>query len=100
MRFNFLRPKTRTAPKAAASTGGRVVYAVGDIHGRLDLLDALLETITADAASLGGQERPVLVFVGDYIDRGPASKAVIDRLIGLRAESERGVGFELRALMG
>jgi serine/threonine protein phosphatase 1 len=100
MRFNFLRPKTRAASKVAASTGGRVVYAVGDIHGRLDLLDALLETITADAASLGRQERPVLVFVGDYIDRGPASKAVIDRLIGLKAESERGVGFELRALMG
>jgi Calcineurin-like phosphoesterase len=58
---------------------GQCVYAIGDIHGRLDLLDALLERIWADAPKDGN----TLVFVGDYIDRGPASKDVVERLIGL-----------------
>lgn len=100
MRFDFLRPKPRAAAKTAASTGGRLVYAVGDIHGRLDLLDALLDIIAADVAALAPRERPVLVFVGDYIDRGPASKTVIDRLIRLKQVSDGGFGFEVRALMG
>lgn len=100
MRFNFLRSKPRAAEKVSASTGGRLVYAVGDIHGRLDLLDALLETIADDVAALSPPIRPVLVFVGDYIDRGLASKAVIHRLIALKQASDGGSGFEVRTLMG
>jgi len=53
---------------------------IGDIHGRADLLSPLLERIDADL-----QERPVPypveIFLGDYIDRGPNSREVIDRLI-------------------
>jgi serine/threonine protein phosphatase 1 len=56
------------------------IYAVGDIHGRLDLLDALLVRIRADIA-LHPTVRPVYVFLGDYVDRGPSSRETIDRLI-------------------
>ena len=60
-------------------TGTRI-YAVGDIHGRLDLLDRLLSQIEADIASRP-ISKPLCVFLGDYIDRGPSSRATIDRLI-------------------
>jgi serine/threonine protein phosphatase 1 len=56
------------------------IYAVGDIHGRLDLLNELLARIDADIA-LRPAERPVYVFLGDYIDRGSSSRETIDRLI-------------------
>lgn len=98
MRFNFFRPKAKTA--TAASTGGRLVYAVGDIHGHLDLLDAMLRIIAEDAAAQPLTGRPAIVFVGDYIDRGPASAGVIDRLIGLKAVSDAQTGVEARFLMG
>ncbi len=58
---------------------GDRVYAVGDIHGRLDLLDPLLSSIASDIAAHPG-EQAELIFLGDFIDRGPESKAVIDRL--------------------
>ncbi len=60
---------------------GRRVYAVGDIHGRDDLLARLHALIAEDAAS-GGAARNSLVYLGDYIDRGPASRQVIERLAG------------------
>ncbi len=55
------------------------LYAVGDIHGRLDKLDALL-----DALPLAEGDR--LLFLGDYVDRGPDSAGVVDRLIALAEE--------------
>ena len=65
--------------RRAAGPKGHRAYVVGDIHGRLDLLDQLLAGIEADLA-----ERPArkatLVFVGDLIDRGPHSNQVIERL--------------------
>lgn len=64
-----------------------LTYAVGDIHGCRDLLDDLLAQIAADAG-----ERPCrLVFVGDYIDRGPDSAGVVARLRDLQAERTGGV---------
>ena len=52
------------------------IYAVGDIHGYLDQLDRALALIQAD----GGPDAQI-VFVGDYTDRGPDSRGVIQRLL-------------------
>lgn len=59
---------------------GLRVYAIGDIHGRLDLLNRLLSLINADIAQFPAI-RPLFVFLGDYIDRGHWSRETIDRLI-------------------
>ena len=69
--FNRKNKKKGNAPK------GRRLYAVGDIHGCADLLDELLEKIEEDADGAAKQ----LIFLGDYVDRGPDSKGVIDRLV-------------------
>ncbi len=55
-------------------------YAIGDVHGRHDLLDGLLRQIEADHRRRGGDVRPVLVFLGDLIDRGPQSREVVERV--------------------
>lgn len=72
---------------------GYRVYAVGDIHGRNDLLGDVLERIEADSAARG-QARIVLVFLGDFIDRGPDSAGVVERL---RTYSPEGVRLVLLA---
>lgn len=54
------------------------IYAVGDIHGRADLLEKMLRMIEAD--HLGYRGESVVVFLGDYVDRGPNSKDVIEIL--------------------
>ncbi len=59
---------------------GLRVYAIGDIHGRLDLLKMLLDLITEHEAARPST-CPVLIFMGDYIDRGPDSRGVIDLLV-------------------
>ena len=83
----FSRPR-----KTASLPDGVRVYAVGDIHGRLDLLDTIHRMIAKDAAN-APHER-LLVYVGDYIDRGPDSKGVIDRLLSPLS------GFQSRHLKG
>jgi serine/threonine protein phosphatase 1 len=60
-------------------TEPRRLYVVGDIHGHVDLLDRLIEMIGNDLGDVPGGQC-LTVTVGDYIDRGPASRAVIDRL--------------------
>ncbi|UYO47711.1 serine/threonine protein phosphatase [Rhodopseudomonas palustris] len=66
---------------------GLRIYAVGDVHGRADLLERLFHLIDDDLA-----KRPVVrsvcVFLGDYIDRGPKSRDVIDSLIRKSRERE------------
>ena len=77
--------RSRTARRTAAGVPeGQRVYAVGDIHGRLDLLDRLISTIRADAA--GTKARVSFVFMGDYVDRGPQAREVIERLIVLQKD--------------
>lgn len=61
---------------------GARAYAVGDIHGRLDLLDDILQQIKADIAKQPASETYV-VFLGDLIDRGPDSRGVVQRLVEL-----------------
>ncbi len=58
---------------------GYRAYAVGDIHGRLDLLNQLLAKIESDIAR-GRHAQNLVVFLGDLIDRGPQSAQVIERL--------------------
>lgn len=56
------------------------VYAIGDIHGRLDLLRDLRAQIVADAHSANAADN-VIIYLGDYVDRGPDSAGVLDLLI-------------------
>jgi serine/threonine protein phosphatase 1 len=56
------------------------IYAVGDVHGRADLLDQVLSRIDADLSAYPDCQ-PIQVFLGDYIDRGPSSRSVLDLLI-------------------
>ena len=70
-----------------------IIYAVGDVHGYAALLDDLLAQIERDAARYGG--RPIeVIFLGDYIDRGPDSLGVIARLRNWQP------GFALTFLLG
>ena len=64
----------------AALPEGIRIYAVGDVHGRSDLLERLLAAIDVDCKQRP-IARPVTVFVGDYIDRGPDSRTVLDLLL-------------------
>lgn len=68
----------RTPPGPHAPPGSRI-YAIGDVHGRLDLLDALLDQIALDASDPATPKRRVLVLLGDLIDRGPDSRGVLNR---------------------
>lgn len=54
------------------------LYAIGDIHGRADLLERAIAAIHSDVEVHGGDA--LTVTLGDYVDRGPASRAVIERL--------------------
>jgi serine/threonine protein phosphatase 1 len=62
---------------------GTRIYAIGDIHGRLDVLGRLLELIEQDDIGRG-PARGIIIFLGDYVDRGPDSKGVVDWLINLQ----------------
>jgi serine/threonine protein phosphatase 1 len=76
---------TFDVPKKPRVPSGRRIYAVGDVHGRADLLSDLLMRIDDDLKA-----RPIAdsaqVFLGDYIDRGPNSRQVIDLLIVRRRQ--------------
>lgn len=58
---------------------GTRVYAIGDIHGRLDLLSRLHQMILDDARASKAGDR-ILIYLGDYVDRGPDSAGVIELL--------------------
>jgi diadenosine tetraphosphatase ApaH/serine/threonine PP2A family protein phosphatase len=79
------------------------IYAIGDIHGRVDLLEVLLSHIAAASEQSGS--KPILIFLGDLIDRGPHSPQVLD-LVNLTLELNPGSrlvlgnhDFYLRALL-
>ncbi|MFP4002282.1 MAG: metallophosphoesterase family protein [Alphaproteobacteria bacterium] len=58
-----------------------VIYAIGDVHGRDDLLERLYGQIQADAERRYWNRVRRIVHLGDYVDRGPASRQVIERAI-------------------
>lgn len=90
----FRRSVPEPAPAAAVPPGERV-YAIGDIHGRADLFDRLLEQIAADDSARPAA-RTTLILLGDLVDRGPESSRVVERAIELRARW----GDRLRWLVG
>src|SRR5262245_17534926 len=63
-------------PRHLVRTGR--LYVIGDIHGRRDLLDQLIDAMHRDAKNYGGNS--LTVTLGDYVDRGPNSRGVVDRL--------------------
>jgi serine/threonine protein phosphatase 1 len=80
----------------AVTTAGQLVYAVGDIHGRYDLLLELLARLAQDAGVHAAGRAPVLVLLGDYVDRGPDSARVVEALVALA----QAPGWRLVALKG
>ena len=79
--------------RSASIPAGLRVYAIGDIHGRLDLLSRLHQMILEDAGSAAGDR--TLVYLGDYVDRGPESAGVVELL-----SKETLPGFSAIHLMG
>src|SRR5215210_2811078 len=73
---------------APRGKSGARAYAIGDIHGRLDLLERLLARIEADIAARPPR-RNFIVFLGDLVDRGPESAQVVDRLLRYRPANAR-----------
>ncbi|MEO0881137.1 MAG: metallophosphoesterase family protein [Pseudomonadota bacterium] len=78
-------PKTADTPiREACMPDGIRVYAVGDVHGRADLLERCFGLIEADIVASAGGDDVCIVFLGDYIDRGFQSKDVLDFLLSDR----------------
>ncbi len=75
-------------------TDGHRIYAVGDIHGCLDLLEGMVARIRADLAARP-HPKPLVMFLGDYVDRGPDSRGVIEALIGLEADPDFATAYLL-----
>lgn len=82
--------------RTEAKVAGQLVYAVGDIHGCYELGRDLLSYIRADCELRAQGRRPVLIFLGDYIDRGPRSKDVLEAMVWLQRHSD----WELHMLKG
>jgi len=89
-----LKSLFKAPAKAPPSRIGRLTYGVGDIHGRADLFEKMIERIRNDSAAIG--ERPRIVLLGDYVDRGPGSRQVLERIIRLKEET----WCDVDALMG
>lgn len=79
-----------------AGTEGELVYAVGDVHGCYEEMKALLAKIAVDSAGRARGRRPILIFLGDYVDRGPQSAKVLEALIWLKRRPD----LEVRLLKG
>jgi serine/threonine protein phosphatase 1 len=76
----------------ARTPDGMRLYAIGDVHGRLDLLAAMHERIEAEIT----RDEPAdwrIVHLGDYVDRGPDSKGVIDFLIETCGRDKRNIAL-------
>lgn len=90
----FRRKKTSRPIDDASIPEGRRVYAIGDIHGRNDLLQQLLDKIIKDDGERDKVESEI-IFLGDLVDRGPDSAGVLDT--AMQAKEQLG---NIRFLMG
>jgi serine/threonine protein phosphatase 1 len=87
---HLLSPRSKRETMQPTVPEGQRLYAIGDIHGRLDLLDNLIEQIGHDNAQRGPAET-TRIFLGDLVDRGPDSKGVIERLMEVRRSDPHAV---------
>lgn len=86
-------PRMSPRPTPAEAPKGQRLYAIGDVHGRIDLLDELLRQILQDASAHETRHK-ALIYLGDYVDRGPASAAVLARVLDPLP------GFDVTRLLG
>jgi len=86
---------TRSLPGSAATAPGERIYAIGDVHGRYDLLRALFDKIETHTSSLGAPRSLKIIILGDVIDRGPDSARVLQFLSSVQRRTNR-----LTVLMG
>lgn len=94
MMFSRFKQSRRKGPKEWRGPLGARAYAIGDVHGRLDLLERMIATIDQDRRE-SGRARDYLILLGDLIDRGPDSRGVIEFLMRLPED-----GIRLVFLMG
>ena len=93
-RFFRKQPAIAPMPTGASIPAGERIYAVGDVHGRLDLLKSLIADILADDRQRESADTQIIL-LGDLVDRGPDSAGVIDYVRDLMAS-----GLRLRCLAG
>lgn len=85
-----------SGPPRFGDAEGQLVYAIGDVHGCYDLFRDLLAKIAADAAESARGRRPIIIQLGDLIDRGPHSAQVVEAATWLQRRSD----IEFQQLMG
>ena len=79
--FSWLKNNDRREFRYPLVPDGQTLYAIGDIHGRSDLLVEAHSLIDRDVLRRGVKDRSLEIYIGDYVDRGPDSKGVLDLLI-------------------
>lgn len=93
--MNIFRKSAKPVRRLTSTPPDCVIWAVGDVHGRLDVLAPLVKTIARDLGE-SPKQRKVVIFLGDYVDRGPNSQGVIALLERL----PRALPFEFHFLRG
>ena len=79
--FGMRTPAAPPVPRTSSLQPGYRAYVIGDIHGRADLLGELIAIIKTDALVRPGPGINVVVYLGDYVDRGSQSREVIDLIL-------------------
>jgi serine/threonine protein phosphatase 1 len=93
--FRSKKDKKKKAIDVARVPDGMRVYAIGDIHGRKDLMKTLIKMIDEDDAARKPSSTHI-IFLGDLVDRGPDSAGVLDKAIKIKKER----GHNVRFIMG
>jgi len=94
--LNFFRRRTTTANRSALIPDGVRIYAIGDVHGRADLLDEMMGLIARHASLASPVACNRVILLGDVIDRGPEASAVVERLLQSALDGK----FTVEVLMG